>query len=785
VDRLRARGGVNASERGPRRTAFSLLLGVTYAVALIWPFRAYFPRFGTHLIGDHGDALLLHLHCAWQWEAIAEGRFAEILSLPTMHPYSTGFAFGETLLGITLPLAPIHWLSGSTAATFNVAVVLSFMLLFVAVFGWVREIFDSRAAGLLAAMTVVFVPWRIHYHSALNVLTVHYAVFGMWLLWRWLRRPSWRALMGAMLLFYVQVVTAAQVALAAIYLTGSWMTFRWVFSGFRIDSQRVVQVAVATLAFAALCAPWLSFFAEAFNATPGLMRTTEMAAYSAALPGMARVFGATGVLGALAAVGAVLWLAAHRRGLGFADVRAEALALTLGAALLFAIARGPLLGSESDPTALPGYYALRWFPLLDALRAPVRLAAMTPIVLSIWAGAAIAIVERMTRAWLGGRAHVGLALAPLMVAGSWFSMPAPMAAPIDQRPQDLALAKQLSDLPSDAVILPLPLDPEPSGAAVDEWVLVHRRAQIGGFASIVPEPFRRAMVRLGQWPSQGHEAAHALGATHLVVPTHWLGGAGDLDVLSRVQQRAIIRVNPTAPPPNAKTAYSERVPATADLNHWMTLALFPDRPQLDLRGHFSVPARWSAPGPTVTAHAFFPGIADPEQPVRIWVPTPSVPAHYTLEVDYPGHALRASVDVRESPTSANSPLRDVRLTLTIPPARPVRVGEAFPIGVEIRTGEVTPILLATSRQTFPERRGEVVAAIEYRMRSPKPGLVASVEVPARMTLARDLGPGEVESVRWDLRAPPLAGEYTAFARLRARGIESEAAWFRLTDLEVR
>jgi len=203
---------------GPRRLASPLLIGAVYAAALVVPFRVFLPRFATHLIGDHGDVLLQHLHCAWQWLALAEGRVSELLELPTMHPYSSGFVFGEPLLGVTLPLAPIHLLTGSTAGTFNTAVVLSFLLLGVAVFLWVRDLFGSPAAGLLAVVLVVYTPWRVHYLTNLNNLTLHYAVFGMWLLGRWLQRSRFSSLLGAALLFHVQLVTSAQVALAAIYL---------------------------------------------------------------------------------------------------------------------------------------------------------------------------------------------------------------------------------------------------------------------------------------------------------------------------------------------------------------------------------------------------------------------------------------------------------------------------------------------------------------------------------------------------------------------------------------
>src|SRR5215471_3081341 len=79
------------------------------------PFRVFLPRLSTHLIGDNPDTLLQHLHCAWQWLALSEGRWRDLLRLPTMAPYWSGLAFGEPLVGVTLLFAPVHWLTGSTA----------------------------------------------------------------------------------------------------------------------------------------------------------------------------------------------------------------------------------------------------------------------------------------------------------------------------------------------------------------------------------------------------------------------------------------------------------------------------------------------------------------------------------------------------------------------------------------------------------------------------------------------------------------------------------------------
>jgi hypothetical protein len=761
-----------------------------YAAALLAPFRVFLPRFATHLIGDHGDALLQHLHCAWQWLALAEGRASELLALPTMHPYRSGFVFGEILLGVTLPLAPLHLLTGSTAATFNTAVVLSFLLLALAVFLWVRDLFHSPAAGLLAATLVVFTPWRVHFLSALNVLTVHYAIFGMWLLGRWLERPTLPTLLGAALLFHVQLVTSAQMGLAAIYLSCIWLLAVWLGGGGGFERRRVGQVAVAASIFLGLGLPWLAFHREAFDATPGLLRTDEMVYYSSPFPAMARQLGALGPLGISAAAGSVALALGWRRGwLSRASVVSLS-GLALGTVALFVVARGPYLGPEAEPIALPGYYAARFVPLLGAVRAPLRLAALTPVFLAMLAGGGLAMAERWSRERISERWARAWLLLPLALALLWPALPSEMVAPIALRPPDRSLAAELGRLPASAVILSLPMDLEPSGAAVDERVLVHRRAQVGGFASIVAEPFRHAMRRLGQWPYDGTEAARALGATHVVVPARWLGPHGaaiaerGYEVVANIAGRAVLSLPPAA---LEAPALRVEVPTAAAAGRWLALSLSPTQWRFDPREHRSLAARWtgSAGVVEVTAHAFSPGITGPDAPIQVHVPTPGSTGLYGLRVDHPAAPIEGVVEIRESATSLDAPVRDVAISLATGYRAPasVRAGKPFRVDVALAVGPAAPILLATSLCDLPERCGETVVSYRFQRLDPPWGLVA--ETAPRTALSRDLVPGEGHEQTWYLRSPPVPGRYALSARLGARGSEAHSPWTQLLDaLEV-
>ena len=734
------------------------------AIALAFQFRPFFARFGTHVIGDHGDALLLHLHCAWQWSGLAEGRFAEVLRLPTLAPYANGFAFGELLLGVTLPLFPVYWITGSSPAAFNAAVVLSFAALALAVFLWVRVLVGSASAGALAAIALVFVPWRLHYLSAVNVLTLHYLVFALYFVTRWLQEPKQGFAFAAALCFVVQVLTATQAAIAGAYLGGVWMAVVWAASGFAVEPRRCTQGALALALALGLTLPWLGFYADVFSADAGLLRTTDMFRYSEPFAEMARGFGAFGLLGVAAVVGLMALAIPRVRPPLPAGTLVTLLGLGLGTLFLFVVGRGPYLGDADQPTALPGYYAAMLLPGLDSLRAPIRLTAFTPVYLALLAGVGTAaLVPRLSCRI----PQAVLALAPLLAVGLWPSLDPGMASPLAERAEERRLAERLAQLPPEASVLSLPLQlNHRGGSAVDERVLLHRRRQVGGFASVVPGGFWRATRNLGQWPFDGHAVIRALGATHLVVPAEWIDPHSaqvereGYRTLERVHRWVIVEVPVAA---EAEPSFRVRVPGFGASNGWVTLALEPGASRFFARGHDRVAATWrGGQGERAHhAHVFYPGVASPGEPILIHVPTPREPGEYQLEVAVEEHPIRVALKLRDVPTTRDARPDDVRArAIDASPIR-ARVGQPFGVDVELEAGD-GPVLLASSTVSLPDRQGET--ELVYRFVGAR-GPIGGATSTARTALPGDLAPGDRARARWYLMAPPIPGTFDVEIRL--------------------
>ncbi|MCB9654068.1 MAG: hypothetical protein H6729_08075 [Deltaproteobacteria bacterium] len=517
------------SSPGDRRlTAFAL---TALSLFIVSRFSADFRDFTTRLIGNHGDVLAQHLICAWQWRAVFEGHIADIMSLPSYAPFETGLAFSEPLTGIVLLFAPVAAIFGSVAA-YNAALIGSFVLTALAVYVLVKEVFESETAGIFAAAAIPFVPWRTFHFTTLNILTIYFGIFGMAALVAWVRRGRLRTIVLAALLFHVQFLTVPQVGIVLIYTTLVWLAVHWLSRRCPWSTPRALQIAAGGLTFVALGLPWLNFFAVAERASRGLLRTHEMEFYALDFAGLSERtglsswLGLSGVLGFIVIVALIVARIVMPRALPVRLKRGSvvtALGIGLGGIVLFVLGLGAYRQvGDGAYRALPGLFAFRHLPLLDALRVPSRLAALTPVWLAMFSSALWILVDRLLSPRWPRWGHRVCLVLPLALVVTWPRLPTDRMAPIEGRPSDLQAGEALSKLPQDAVILPIPIELHHSRAShVEEWVLKHKRRQIAGDKARVPNLFFDAQRRLGGWPLEGNEIVHAFGATHVVAPTTW------------------------------------------------------------------------------------------------------------------------------------------------------------------------------------------------------------------------------------------------------------------------
>ena len=157
----------------------------------------------------------------------------------------------------------------------------------------------------------------------------------------------------------------------------------------------------------------------------------------------------------------------------------------------------------------PSLYALVYdlIPGADGLRVPSRIAMVTALALSIAGGLTVAALQRRR----GGTLAAGV-LALAFVGESWPApIPmdlriaadplAPLREPVPPRPHEHALARAVSALPADAVLVDLPFGSLPYEIWWQYLSAGHWRARINGYSGDTPPGFLALDQRLGRLPA--------------------------------------------------------------------------------------------------------------------------------------------------------------------------------------------------------------------------------------------------------------------------------------------
>lgn len=756
---------------------------VVLSLLVVRHLRKHFPRMDEQLIGGGTDILAQHMFMAWQWFAVEEGRFGEILSLPIFHPFPSGAAFHESLIGLAALGAPVYLATKNTVLAYDVVLVATYVLTSLSLYALGRTMFRSPTAGVVAATIVPFLPPRLQHISTINLVAPFFALFAMALVVRWMRRPTTTSIVAAAVLFAAQLATATQWAILALYLAAPWLIGAWAAARFRVDARRARQLVVAGAVFVALSLPWVLFHDAALDSRHGLLRTQSMEYYRMPYERLAQYALVDSVWFLPAVVGALLVLVlrtgprAHR-----ALLRGQVVGLVVGLAFLFVVALGAYKRVAGNLETLPGLWAFRHLPLIEGFRVPPRLAMWTPYFLALFAGGAAAVVEHRLRrvgrrSRVAGVASLALPFLPLLLARDWPALPTGTAKPIAARPHDLAFARALDEkLPKDAVLIQLPFDGN-LPTFVDERVLVHRRPQVSGQASVIPVLWE-GLRYFGQWPASDVRGLRALGATHVVAPKRAVDEPSMKQALDDGGWRLAFesgdkQVYEVPPAPAATAAAADRgvevveVAPRAVAGRWTTLSRFVPDVKPSLRGFLTGRAVWTAADGATTdvdVRGIVPGITGLVDPQRFHVPTPEQPGRYALRVDADGFVAERTVEVVAAKSTADAPI--VAGTVVGAATGLVRVRARHPYTLPARaTAGEGPVWLATSTRDVPDRQGETILVYQYRGATPQQP-ISAMPFQGLHALHRDLFPGESDDVVLTLVAPP-PGTWELWARLEA------------------
>lgn len=386
------------------------------------------------------------------------------------HPFRRTITFSENLLGLAVPLVPVHRLVGNPVFTNNVATLLSLALTGWGVYLLVAELSGSALAGALTGVLLVYTPSKWSDLSQLHMIASHWTPIALFAWVRVVRTASWRwaaALGGA---------AAAQ----------AWTSLHWglflalglavatplalVFS--REARAALPQLAGGGLLAAALCVPLVVPY-RLFSSYWDLERRGTFPAFfwpPHAIPPYDRPLAylrerlTTGTrVQSLAPLGP--WLAIVLGALAATVVRRPRVvdrgllaALAGSAAVAFLLALGPI-GLFGLPSVY--YFFVDHVPGFGVVRAPVRAANYAFLVLCVGAGCGLgALLRRLP--WRAARGAVAVAFCALAVIEAGWRLvvlaraPAfttPISAEIDRLPPDCALVELPAFFETGAVAL--------------------------------------------------------------------------------------------------------------------------------------------------------------------------------------------------------------------------------------------------------------------------------------------------------------------------------------------
>lgn len=550
-------------QHSPRSTA--VVEGVVvFAVQLVAVVFATWPlaRFAaTHAPMNHGDPLLNAYVVGWGGHAVV-GNPLDLFHATLFDPVALSLALLENMLGLSLPLAPLLWVTDNALLVTNIGLLVYPALAGLGAYLLVRQLTGSREAAFVCALAYTVMPVRLSQMAHLHVYAVWALPFVLLLLVRLAAEPDDRRANR-------RRVAALAVATAA----GAWASLTGtVFVGLAVlawvlwtVTRRPIPWAVVGRAFLGLgigvvlslpvIVPYIAIrdrypeyrhpesVARTLSATPGSYLSPPPGGvvvrevydelserYESPISGAEKQL-FPGLWLSVAALGAVGLLAYRRRELAVPALGA------LVAVVGFAFSLGPRYGGNENGLPLP---FLLLEPVGGLTRVPARMGAVVPLGLVILAGWGLAqLPPRWRRAALAASV-VAIALEM-----------APSSIPMVRAPKVTAAHRALDD--RGGVVLGLPTTEfDDAGAVRGETVpmdtrhlylsTAHFRRMINGYGSYHPPSYWEVVTAVQEFPSDAafdvfkrRDVRTVVVQTELVPGTKWAGVVERLETWPGVQ----------------------------------------------------------------------------------------------------------------------------------------------------------------------------------------------------------------------------------------------------------
>jgi hypothetical protein len=261
------------------RPGLVAVLLAAIAIAVTWPLASVL---GSALPGNLGDPLLNTWTLGWGSERLLSG-LRGFWDGRAFFPHDDTVAFSEHLLGITVFVAPVHWLSQNAVLTHNVAYLASFVHAGLAMWLLVRRVTGRTDVALVAALAFAFPLLRtIGQHTFLHMQVSGWVPLCFWALHRYADRRRLTDAVLAAGAFVLAVLTSLYFAFVLLVpLVYAAIVLLRPTAERRLDWRILAHAAVAAAIALAVLAPVLVRYQRVAAAYSFDRTTAESARYSA------------------------------------------------------------------------------------------------------------------------------------------------------------------------------------------------------------------------------------------------------------------------------------------------------------------------------------------------------------------------------------------------------------------------------------------------------------------------------------------------------------------------
>lgn len=521
-------------------------------VAATWPLGRLL---ATHAPGNLGDPLLNAYLLGWGGHAIVRDPL-DVFGATMFDPERLTLAYTENLLGLSLPFAPLLWLTDNALLVLNVALLTAAALAGLGAYLLVRELTGWRPGAFVCGVAYTVMPARLAQIEHFHVFTVYALPFVLLFLVRLGsdehdRKVVLRRIAG----LAVAVAAGTWASLTGAVLIGlvvaGWAV--WALLQRPLRRRALVRGSLGVGLGLLLSVPVLLPYLVVRSEHPGYRHPEGVARTFSASPGSYLSPPAGGVvvrglydelrerfgqeegawekrlfpgfwLTTVAVVGLVL---AVRRREGF---RGVPLLGVLVAVMGFVFSLGPRWSGDEDGVPLP---FLLLSSVVNLTRVPSRLGIVVPLGLVLLAGWTLA---QLPPRWRLQLAALSLAVLVLELAPTYVGYV--------RAPELTAAHRRVAE--RDGVVLALPTVEFGTGGPIGETIpresqhlflaTGHYRRMINGYGAYHPPSFWEVVAAVQEFPSPAAlEVFKRRDVRTVVVQTDMLPGTKWADVVERME----------------------------------------------------------------------------------------------------------------------------------------------------------------------------------------------------------------------------------------------------------